>query len=352
MKAIVPVEVKFTKHIVVILLVILLLVGTVLSQIKLVHASVPVNIFPALGIENFSVYDSKETYTLPNTPIFTSTMIYLSVASNLNGVPNFLDVDCLNEYQSNYFEFTGAFRGSFVNGSAVNATDTNDNEIAVFFTDTLSFNGHEFGFVDYLNTNLILGYVQDGSTVNYQPLGYTDDSGYHSYSGDGVTHVFKAIALPYNLFYFYIDNRLCGAIVYTASPPTDYQSLYYYPVMTTHRVTLNWYSGETSVTGLYLRVNRFIIGTSLVPPSTPPNPLIFYGVDIIIAFFTISFVSVLPATMTGLLARVVDHGKAGAIIGFMIGLFICAFYNLMPVTWFVFAMVIFSGLFYIYWRHT
>jgi hypothetical protein len=45
-----------------------------------------------------------------------------------------------------------------------------------------------------------------------------------------------------------------------------------------------------------------------------------------------------------------DHGMAGAIGGFMIGFFMCAYTYLIPVWWFIIGVTIFSMLVYLWWK--
>jgi hypothetical protein len=154
-----------------------------------------------------------------------------------------------NAYRLVQLTFVGTF-----NGAAV-APYSFDEEVVFLASDIVNWGGQEFGFRLSLSDNVLYGYVQDGSNTVTQGKGFFMNV--RLASGDATQHTY-AMQVAYtksnetNTFTWFIDGKVAGTYVYRWQ--TNFESLSYSLVGTTHRWESGWSSGS-----LYLEIGNIAI---------------------------------------------------------------------------------------------
>lgn len=167
-------------------------------------------------------------------PLIIGNLLTIPVAEQDVSCPiNFMDAVGKTSHKLTGFSFYGWFTSNTTALGTINY-----DEMAVFTADNIiNFTGQEFGFRLDMKTNILYGYVQEGTG---QPAGVTQflnvilDN-----NPDGKRHYYIAKTDGKN-FYYYIDDIFNGSISIVSTK--DYSNINYYLVATTHRQETGWLS--------------------------------------------------------------------------------------------------------------
>jgi len=197
------------------------------------------SVYQALSLvtDNVSLSDLNfTTYTYGGCPVqqpdFTHFR-FLFPNSTRQGLMAGSDSISLSAYPMQRMDFDATFTDPSTNAAGFD-------EMVVFAaSNTVSYNGTEFGIRLSLADGFIYGYIQepDGSGVNFQMTKLMYD--------DGMMHHYTMIALGSRVS-FYIDGVPCGYLNFPT--PVDYSSLTFSVCTVVHRFTDGWSSGGDSMT--------------------------------------------------------------------------------------------------------
>jgi hypothetical protein len=144
--------------------------------------------------------------------------------------------------RADYFVDVLQFDAKFTGGSNALSYD----EMVIFCTSTLSYNGTEYGVRYMLQTNEILGYTQASSqTFEMVPLMMNDGELHH-----------YAISVKENVATFYIDGFRGGSLTLQGDSP--YRAYGYWVTIAVHR-----YSGGWNSTGYRMEVRNVSINAAI-----------------------------------------------------------------------------------------